>query len=460
MASNVVTIQPQPGPQTYFFRTPADIVIYGGQAGSGKSWCLAAEPLRHVKNANFSAVLFRRTYKQIMNPGGLWDEASALYPRFGGVARQTDGKFTFEAGSTVQFAHLQHESNKLNWQGAQIPLIEFDEVTHFSESQFFYLMSRNRSLSGVRPYMRATCNPDADSWVAKFVDWWIDDAGYADRRKAGVMRWFIRKSGTIVWRDTKEELEREFENSRPKSFTFIPAKLSDNKILEEADPDYRANLEALPPVERERLLEGNWRIRESAGKVMHRDWFKITEDVPRGGVDVRCWDMAATVKELEGDDPDYTASVRMRFFRGNIYILDVTDSQVAPAEVDEMIDTYSAQDQAECYTMGIPYMVRWEQEPAGAGKRETWRLATRLYQYDAAGIPSQGDKITRIKPFAAQARVGNVYLKKAYWNDHYMQHMHSQPDWPHDDIMDATSGAYLALIDQTGVDAMALAFEQ
>jgi hypothetical protein len=78
------TISAQPGPQTAFLGTSADICIYGGAAGGGKTVGLILEPLRHVgRVANFTAVFFRRTTPQITNPGGLWDETRNFYPRLG-----------------------------------------------------------------------------------------------------------------------------------------------------------------------------------------------------------------------------------------------------------------------------------------------------------------------------------------------------------------------------------------
>src|SRR5436189_4077436 len=80
------TISAQPGPQTGFLRSAADICIYGGAAGGGKTVGLVLEPMRYVSRVpGFTAVFFRRTTPQITNPGGLWDESQNFYPRLGGT---------------------------------------------------------------------------------------------------------------------------------------------------------------------------------------------------------------------------------------------------------------------------------------------------------------------------------------------------------------------------------------
>jgi hypothetical protein len=148
-------IGPQPGPQTQFLSTSADIAIYGGAAGGGKTFAELLEPLRHIGNKDFGAVIFRRTTPQITNEGALWDESGKLYPMLGAKPNQNELFWRFPSGATVSFAHLEHDKTVLNWQGSQIPLICFDELTHFTQKQFWYMVSRNRSMCGVRPYIGA-----------------------------------------------------------------------------------------------------------------------------------------------------------------------------------------------------------------------------------------------------------------------------------------------------------------
>ena len=316
------TIAAQPGPQTEFLRSPADICIYGGAAGGGKTAGLILEPLRHVgRVTNFTAVFFRRTMPQITNPGALWDESLNFYPRLGGAPHLRMREWRWPRGGKIKFSHLQFETTVYDWQGAQITLICFDELTHFSAHQFFYMVSRNRSTCGVRPYIRATCNPDAESWVADFLSWWIDpESGLPIPERAGVLRYFIRIAEKIEWADRPEELMQNLpgagdlppgiEPPRPISVTFIPATVFDNPALLRVNPEYLAWLLSLPTLERERLLGGNWKIRPAAGLYFKREWCAVVDAIPADLDIVRYWDLAATEK-TEFNDPDWTVGIKL-----------------------------------------------------------------------------------------------------------------------------------------------------
>lgn len=272
-------IKPQQGAQEAFLSTPADIAIYGGAAGGGKSFMLLMEPARHFENAKFGGVIFRRETPQITNPGGLWDTSQEIYSVAGGTPREQPKDWKFPSGAKMKFSHLQYENDKNSWQGSQIPYIAFDELTHFTKTQFFYFFSRNRSTSGVKGYMRASCNPDPDSWVAKFIEWWIDqETGYPIPERSGKIRYMVVTGEGEVWFDTRQEAYDFAVSSgilkasgvedmklRPedliKSVTFIASSIRDNQILIDKDPGYLGALLALPPEERAMLLDGNWKIR-------------------------------------------------------------------------------------------------------------------------------------------------------------------------------------------------------
>lgn len=276
----VITIKPQPRQET-FLASSADIAIFGGAAGGGKTWSLLLEPLRHIGNKDFGAVIFRRTISEIVKEGAMWDEAGNIYPLFNARPNQAEHFYRFPYGSKISFAHLQYETTLTDWRGAQIPLIQFDQLETFSGTQFFYMFSRNRSMSGVRPYIRGTCNPEP-GWLAGFLDWWIDEEGFAIPRRSGLLRWMVRENDATFWADTPEELRKDHPNSTPKSVTFILSTVYDNQILLQKDPGYLANLQALSKVDRARLLGdrrrgGNWKIRP-AGRI-YED-FKVIPDFP------------------------------------------------------------------------------------------------------------------------------------------------------------------------------------
>ena len=435
---------PQPGPQEQFLASPADIAIYGGAAGGGKSAGILLESTRNLANPDFGAVLLRRTTPQIKNEGGLWDESFKFYTPLGGSPLSHVLQWKFPSGAKVSMSHLEYDKTVLNYQGSQIPLIIFDELTHFTAKQFWYMVSRNRSLCGVKPYIRATTNPDADSWVATFIAWWIDqDTGLPIPERSGVLRYMVRLGDVIHWADSPSELahhvDREGNPIPPKSVTFIASKLTDNKILMEADPDYIASLMALPTVERERLLGGNWKIRPAAGLYFQRAWCEVVDAVPAGLRYARGWDLAAT-RKTEGNDPDFTSGTRIgRGADGTFYVVDNRHAQIGPMEVRGMIANTAAED-------GRETEIRIPQDPGAAGKDQIAGLTRMLVGYNVRSAPVTGDKITRFTGFSAQAEAGNVKVLRGHWNNAWFSNLEGFPKAAHDDDVDSTAEAFNALV--------------
>lgn len=438
-----VTLGPQEGPQEEFLRTLADIAIYGGSAGSGKSFALLLEPLRHHDNARFGAVIFRKTAVQVRNEGGLWHESMQVYPLAGAQPRNAVLEWGFPSGMRVKFAHLEYEKDVLNWQGSQLPFLGYDELTHFSETQFFYMMSRNRSMSGVRGYIRATCNPDPDSWVRRFIDWWIGEDGYPIPERSGELRWFLRRNDEIIWTDREQEIYDRFGTGPeilPKSVTFISALIYDNKILMDKDPAYLSNLLALSRVDRLRLLGGNWNVRAQAGLLFQREWFTLVDAIPAGWIRaLRFWDRAATKPNEVNKDPDWTRGLKLyEYPNGTFLVADLKSTRDTPGKVEELVKAVASHD-------SIAVKIMSQQDPGSAGVAEAENFVTMLAGYIVETVIFNKDKVTRAKPVSAQCEVGNIKVLRAPWNNDFFTELENFPDGAHDDIVDVFSGAFNAL---------------
>ena len=432
-------IAAQPGPQEDFLASEADIAFYGGAAGGGKTFALLLEPMRHIDNSRFGGVIFRRLTTQIRNEGGLWDESMTLYSPLSATPKESTLEWAFPSGMRMKFAHLEHEKNVYDWQGAQVPFLGFDELTQFTEKQFFYLLSRNRSASGVPGYVRATTNPDSRSWVRQFIAWWIDpETGYPIKERSGVLRWFIRKDDKIVWADTAAELVAEYGiEAKPKSVTFIGSSIYDNKILMDQDPSYLANLEALPRVERMQLKDGNWNVQAAAGMFFRREWFPVVDVLPGGWISViRFWDRAATKPNEHNRDPDWTRGVKLYKYPDGTYVAaDLRSDRDTPGKIETLIKNTASQD-------GVAVKIMSQQDPGSAGVSEGEHFIKMLAGYDVSTETMSKDKVTRAKPASAQSEAGNIRVLRAPWNDDFFSEMDNFPEGAHDDIVDAFSGAF------------------
>lgn len=433
-------IRPQAGPQTQFLKTIADIAFFGGGAGGGKSYGLLLDPLYQYNNPQFNGVTFRRNTVQVRNPGGLWDQSYELYHPLGGHPREAVLEWIFPSGMNLKYAHLENEKTVYDWQGSQLAWIGFDELTHFEESQFWYMFSRNRSMSGEPGRIRGTCNPDVNSWVRRMVDWYIDESGYPIQERSGKLRWFIKQDDEMIWADSKKELmDRYGSQQMPKSFTFIPSLVHDNKILLDKDPAYLSNLMALSRVERMRLLKGNWNVRASAGTIFQKSWFPIVEHIPDGWVmSVRYWDKAATKPTPESPDPDWTAGVKLfKYPNGTYVIADCRRTRDTPLRIEQFVKSSAGFDGQSC-------MICIEQEPGSSGVADADNYVRLLAGYNIRICKPTKDKVTRALPVSAQCEAGNVAVVRGEWNDAFFTELENfgEEELGHDDQVDALSGAF------------------
>lgn len=445
-------VGPQAGPQTTFVKhCTSDIAIFGGSAGGGKTYALLLEALRNIHVPTFGAVIFRREYPQIVAEGGLWDTSRQLFFHAQGTPREGIPDWKFPSGSRIRFSHMQRDEDRMAWDGAQIPLICFDQLESFTKKQFFYMLSRNRSNCGVKPYIRATCNPVADHWLKKFVQWWIDDDGWAIPERSGKKRWFIQMGTDMVWGERPELYAKFGPDIAPKSVTFIASSILDNQIFLKANPEYLNTLKSLQFVDRMRLLGdvnnidrgGNWNIKEGAGNYFKKRWFEIVDAAPADMRRVRYWDRAGTpgADDAQTETGSRTAGVRMgRAANGIYFIEDATVFRGSPNKVEETIKNTATQD-------GRKVIIGIEQDPGQAGKMEAQYQVRQLAGYDARVNPVHESKGTRAKPFSAQCEAGNVKIVRGPWNEDFLNELENFDGTTKTmaDQVDAGSGAFMFL---------------
>ena len=231
----------------------------------------------------------------------------------------------------------------------------------------------------------------------------------------------------------------------PKSATFIPFRVTDNKILLEKDSAYLSNLKALPLVKRARLLDGNWNVRATAGDRFRREWFGALLERAPDDIVARCrfWDRAAS-EQRSGTDPDATCGVLLgKDPRGVYYVLDCRSSlQPRTRSVKEML---------RCAKLdGIGTTIGFMQDPGSAGVAEAQSTARALDGFNVRFAPATGGKETRAKPVSAQTEAGNVRLIRGHWNENFIRGLENFPVGRHDDEADALSGAHEMLRESHG----------
>lgn len=207
-------------PQRRFLELGAREAFYGGAAGGGKSSALLMSALQFCDRPGYAALLLRRTFPDLRQPGALMDRAHAWLAGTGAEWRETDRRWRFPSGATLTFGYAENISDIVrNYQGAEYQMVGVDELGQWREPEYLYLLSRIRRGASERVplRMRASGNPGGigHAWVkARFVE--------------------------------------PGDPSRP----FVPARLDDNPHLDRAE--YRANLALLDSRTRAQLEEGAW----------------------------------------------------------------------------------------------------------------------------------------------------------------------------------------------------------
>ena len=209
-----------------------DEVFFGGAAGGGKSYAQLIDALYFaVKYKGSNQLILRRTFPELNR--SLIFESRKLYPDDICNYNKSERRYTFSNGSAIEFGCLDNEHDVFKYQSAQYDVVRFDELSHFTEYQYLYMISRIRGTNGYPKQVKSTGNP------------------------GGVGHAFIRRR--FIDRGVSGE---RYIDANGRSYIFIPSFIADNTFLVKADPDYEKRLLLLPEIEQKRLLHGDWDIFE------------------------------------------------------------------------------------------------------------------------------------------------------------------------------------------------------
>ena len=210
--------------QREFFLSRARHTAYGGARGGGKSWAMRRKfILLALRYPGLNLLLLRRMLPELRE-NHLIPMQRELYGF--AVYNSAERVFRFPNGSRIKLGYCDTMQDVYQYQGQEYAVIGLEEATHFTEEQMRFLTTCNRTTrKDFSPRMYYTCNPGnvGHAWVKRL---------FIDRLYA--------------------------ENENPNDYLFIPARIYDNKVLLDADPNYIRQLEALPEELRRAHLDGDW----------------------------------------------------------------------------------------------------------------------------------------------------------------------------------------------------------
>jgi hypothetical protein len=291
--------EPSNQPQVDAFHSAADLVLYGGAAGGGKTDLLLGLAL----TAHERSVIFRRAYVDL---AGIEQRLIEILGSRAGYNGQD--MVLRRPGRLIEFGALERPGSEFSWQGRPHDFIGFDEGAQLAESKVRFVMGWLRSTTpGQRCRVVIASNPPIGGegeWLMTWFAPWLDPV-FSHPAKPGELRWrCMRADGTFAWVEGPGTHAIDGEQLDALSCTFVPARLDDNRFLR--DTGYRAQIMAMPEPLRSKLLKGDFIAgrEDAAQQVIPSAWIKAAQDRwrPDGGCALKMTTLGVDVAQGGADE--------------------------------------------------------------------------------------------------------------------------------------------------------------
>ncbi len=273
-ARNRLNWKPLPGPQTLAYECNADMVLYGGAAGGGKSDLSLGKALTKHKRA----LILRREFPQLES---MVERSKEIFAAYGAYNEKGWWRTHFGGKSQfIRFGSVQHEKDLKKYQGRPNDLLVFDEAANFPRTFVQFLSAWVRSEDPNQRCQLLLCsNPPTDAegeWIIEWFAPWLDPL-HPNPAKPGELRWFVVIGDEHIEVDGPAPVVRGEETYTPQTRTFIQAFVSDNPHY--ANSPYVARLQALPEPLRSKMLKGDFSAgrEDAAFQVIPSEWLRLAQ---------------------------------------------------------------------------------------------------------------------------------------------------------------------------------------
>ena len=269
---------PNPGPQTDAYLSKADVLLFGGEPGGGKSQL----GLGLAFNEHKRTLIMRRNYGDLSR---LIDDSVVINGSDKGLNRSAPPKFRLNDGKVIDFFAADKVGDEQKRQGQGVDLIVVDEATHFAENQIRFVMGWLRSEDpNQRCRVLLPTNPPLGPeglWVMKMFAPWLDPQ-YPNPARPGELRWVISdEEGKDKWVDGPgmypSIVAGKEKMVEAKSRSYIPSSVKDNPYY--SDSGYEKELDAMPEPYRSLLMGGfKTAFKDQDNQIIPTEWVRKAQD--------------------------------------------------------------------------------------------------------------------------------------------------------------------------------------